>query len=95
MGVLLRIAGAQRQGLHFACALLMTFALPLDCALQNPEAYKVKEDIARLQRRIKSGEKVGGWVGGWLAGWLQGSRCCCSAATAGAASGPDMLACRL
>lgn len=22
----------------------------------------MKEDIARLQRRIKSGEKVGGWV---------------------------------
>lgn len=87
MGVLLRIAGAQRQGLHFACALLMTFALPLDCALQNPEAYKVKEDIARLQRRIKSGEKVGGRV--------QGSHCCCCAATAGTAGGSDMLACTL
>jgi polyhydroxyalkanoate synthesis regulator phasin len=24
---------------------------------QNPDAYKVREDIARLSRRIKSGEK--------------------------------------
>lgn len=28
-----------------------------DADKRNPEAYKVKEDIARLQRRIKSGEK--------------------------------------
>lgn len=42
---------------------------------QNPEAYKVKEDIARLQRRIKSGEKVGWRLAGLVVLWAgrQGS----------------------
>lgn len=40
-----------------ACCLLSPAHPPNLPCQQNPEAYKVREDVARLQRRIKSGEK--------------------------------------
>lgn len=40
-----------------SCCALLSLHPPLSCRRQNPEAFKVAEDIQRLSRRIKSGEK--------------------------------------